>query len=249
MVELLAIGRTAEVFAIDDDRVLKLDRLDWNGVSQFEADVVKAAHAAGLPVPEVYETVTVDGRHGIVLERIYGPSLTELLSSGGDADELAQRFVALHQLLQARSLPGLPGLVHRLDDEVGRSGLPADLCDELRERLAMLAHGEISRVCHFDLHPNNIIVTDDRWVVIDWLTAANGPPIADLARTLLLRADAADFVTQAFLAAIRRHTHDRRGFDDSALQSWTRILAAARLAEGFDGPYAEWLTGIATSTA
>ncbi len=47
------------------------------------------------------------------------------------------------------------------------------------------------------------------------------------------------------MAAVRRHAYDRRGFDDAGVQAWTRILAAARLVEGFDGPYAEWLTTIA----
>lgn len=247
-VELLATGRTAEVYAIGNDRVLKLDRLEWNGVSHFEAGVLTAAHTAGLPVPEVYETVTVDDRHGIVLERLHGPSLTKILTTGRDINGLAHHFVELHQQLQAGSLPTLPDLVARLDDEIRRSGLPAGLSDELRERLAVLAHGQASRVCHFDLHPDNIIVTDQRWVVIDWLTAANGPPIADHARTLLLRADATEPVVKTFIAAVRRHAHDRRGFDDDTVASWTPIVAAARLAEGFNGPYADWLTTIATTT-
>ncbi len=54
--------------------------------------------------------MTIDGRHGIIIERIHGPSLTGLLTGGGDADGLAQQFVALHQWLQARALPGLPEL-------------------------------------------------------------------------------------------------------------------------------------------
>jgi Ser/Thr protein kinase RdoA (MazF antagonist) len=242
---LVAVGRTAEVFVIEGDRVLKLDRPEWNGVSHFEAGVLRAAHAAGLPVPEVFESVTVEGRHGIVLERVDGASLTEFLSGGADVDECAERFVALHQELQATGLPSLPDLVPRLDDEIRRSGLPAELCDELRDRLAVLAHGQLSRVCHFDLHPDNVLVSGRGWVVIDWLTAANGPPIADFARTLLLRADTSDPVMRAFTGAVRRYARDRRGFDDDAVRSWTPVLAAARLAEGFEGPYADWLNTLA----
>jgi Ser/Thr protein kinase RdoA (MazF antagonist) len=248
-VDLLATGRTAEVYAIRNNRVLKLDRLEWNGVSHFEANVLTAAHTAGLPVPEVYETVTIDDRHGIVLERIHGPSLTEILAAGDDTDGLARHFVDLHQHIQAGALPGLPDLVARLDDEIRRSGLLAVLGEELRKRLAVLAQGQTSCVCHFDLHPDNIIVTDQRWVVIDWLTAANGPAIADHARTLLLRADATDPVTQTFISAVQRYGHDRRGFDDANVAAWIRIVAAARLAEGFNGSYADLLTTIATTTA
>ena len=48
--ELLAEGRTAEVFAYGEGRVLKLDRPDWNGLSAFEATVLAALADAGLPV-------------------------------------------------------------------------------------------------------------------------------------------------------------------------------------------------------
>ncbi len=145
-------------------------------------------------------------------------------------------------------MPGLPELVPRLDDEIKRSGLHAERCDELRERLALLAQGQLSRVCHFDLHPDNIIMSGRRWIVIDWLTAANGPPIADFARTLLLRANTSDPIMRSFTDALRHYARDRRGFDDAAVRSWMPVLAAARLAEGFDGPYAEWLVGLATTS-
>ena len=34
--------------------------------------------------------------------------------------------------------------------------------------------------------------------------------------------------------------------DDAQLFAWTRVLAGARLAEGFDGAYGTWLAGIAS---
>lgn len=151
--------------------------------------------------------------------------------------------------LQAVALADLPDLVPRLHDEIGRSGLPGELCRRLRDRLEALSSGSPSRTCHFDLHPDNIIVSARGWVVIDWLTATNGPPIADLARTLLLRANTADPVMAAFIAAVQRTACDRRGFDPDTLTTWTPVLAGARLAEGFTGPYADWLSGLATDQA
>ena len=41
MVELVAVGRTAEVFVYGDGRVVKLDRPEWNGLSHYEAGVVR----------------------------------------------------------------------------------------------------------------------------------------------------------------------------------------------------------------
>ncbi|HXN62057.1 MAG TPA: hypothetical protein VN886_16545 [Acidimicrobiales bacterium] len=48
--ELLAEGRTAEVFAYGEGRVLKLDRPEWNGLAPFEGDVLVQLAGAGLPV-------------------------------------------------------------------------------------------------------------------------------------------------------------------------------------------------------
>ena len=49
--ELLAEGRTAEVFAYGEGHVLKLDRPEWNGLSALEATVLRLVADAGCPSP------------------------------------------------------------------------------------------------------------------------------------------------------------------------------------------------------
>ena len=78
--ELLAEGRTAEVYAYGEGRVLKLDRPEWNGLSTFEATVLGALADAGLPVARQCGTVTVDGRSGVLLDRVDGPPLLQVLA-------------------------------------------------------------------------------------------------------------------------------------------------------------------------
>ena len=81
--ELLAEGRTAEVFAYGEGRVLKLDRPDWNGLSAFEATVLALLADAGLPVARPHGTVTVDGRTGVIVDRVEGPSLLQVVEAAG----------------------------------------------------------------------------------------------------------------------------------------------------------------------
>jgi hypothetical protein len=50
-VELLASGRTAEVFFWGAGRVLKLDRLEWNGLSEMEAAALAMLAEAGVRAP------------------------------------------------------------------------------------------------------------------------------------------------------------------------------------------------------
>lgn len=100
-------------------------------------------------------------------------------------------------------------------------------------------------VCHFDLHPDNVIVTPDGWRVIDWLNVGMGPTAADFARTLLLRSDPPDPRMATFMHHVRIIGSERRGLGDADLAMWIRVVAAARTSEGFVGEYVERMRSIA----
>jgi aminoglycoside phosphotransferase (APT) family kinase protein len=122
------------------------------------------------------------------------------------------------------------------------------LDDALRRELIAVAHeldDGVRRLCHFDLHPENVIVSERGWVVIDWLSASSGPPLADFARTLLLLSGRDDGANGRFTTAVRRDGLDARAADPAAVGAWARVLAAARLSEGFTGEYAAFLTDLA----
>jgi len=247
--ELLAEGRTAEVFAAGEGRVLKLDRPDWNGLSVFEASVLTLLADAGLPVARPHGTRTVNGRSGVVLDRIDGPSLLQVLRAVGpdEIDRLAGEFVAVQLQCNETIVAGLPELVPRLRREL-EVGVPdAGQQQELWRMLDALDDGGRG-VCHFDFHPSNVLVGPDGWVVIDWLTVATGPSAADLARTLVLWGQRSTGSLGRFQRAVRSEGRARRGLDDDALDEWIRIVAAARVTEGFEGDEKAWLQRVAAGS-
>jgi streptomycin 6-kinase len=246
-VELLASGRTAEVFAWGPGRVLKLDRPEWSGMSTFEASVLAIIADAGLPLARPHETVTVEDRTGVVLDRIDGPMLSEVIVAAGDDGlvPLAAQFVELHHALNERVLDALPDLVTGLAGGVRASGLPGPLVDELLGLLDILDDGRRT-LCHFDLHPGNVIVGSDRWVVIDWITASSGPPVADFARTLVLDPPNSRTPRGRFMEIVERDGLQARRLDRANVDAWIRVVAAARLAEGFEGEHAQYLTSLAS---
>ncbi len=71
--ERLGAGRAAEVFAYEPGLVLKLLRVP-GGVESLEREAAAqtAARAAGIAAPAVSRIVEVDGRAGIVMERVDG---------------------------------------------------------------------------------------------------------------------------------------------------------------------------------
>ncbi len=78
----IAEGRTAEVFAWGEQDVLKLFRAGWPPEqAKYEAAMAETLYAAGVPSPATRGLVEVDGRSGVVYERVAGPSLEQMVLS------------------------------------------------------------------------------------------------------------------------------------------------------------------------
>jgi Ser/Thr protein kinase RdoA (MazF antagonist) len=77
----IAEGLTAEVYVWDETRVLKLFR-DGRSPDQveYEACIARLVHAAGVPAPAVGDIVEVNGRRGLLYERVDGSSMIESIS-------------------------------------------------------------------------------------------------------------------------------------------------------------------------
>lgn len=41
-------------------------------------------------------------------------------------------------------------------------------------------------LCHFDFHPDNIIIRDGKAIILDWMTACIGDGLSDIARASVI---------------------------------------------------------------
>ena len=184
---LLARGRDADVFALDDTRVLRRYRDPSHSNTEMEARVMRYLAGRGYPVPQVHDVTGTE----LVMDRLDGPTLMQAWERrpwrlGRYARELA----ALHDRLAAVPAPDwLPAPRTLRDREPGGTG----------------------SVLHLDLHPLNVILTPDRGpFVIDWTNASAGDPAFDLARTIVtvgtadLPLSPAVAARSRFLRALRR---------------------------------------------
>ena len=81
--EKIGEGAFADVHAWAPGQVMKLFKAGRSQrVAWHEARMTRAAFAAGAPAPEVLDEVTLEGRFGIVLPRLDGPTLLQLSRSG-----------------------------------------------------------------------------------------------------------------------------------------------------------------------
>lgn len=181
-------GRTAEVYAWGDDQILKLYQSHMPGhLVEQEFRVTLAAQAAGLPVPAVDRLVEVDGRCGIVFERLEGPSmLKDLTAHPWKWIALASQLGQLHAQIHRSSMPPeLPSQYQQIENGIeAAADIPESIKEASRACLAALPAGEA--LCHGDFHPDNILLTARGPVIIDWMTGTRGHPLADVCRTLLL---------------------------------------------------------------
>ena len=244
----VGLGRTAEIRPYADGLVLKLFFADFpREWSEREALVTRLVHDAGLAAPAIHDTVEIEGRFGIVMERVDGVSTLAYLSWRPWAFRRLARLLAdLHADMHARSAPGLPSQRKGLVAAVSEApGLTAELRDRLLTHLASRPDGD--RVCHGDFHPENLLITARAPVIIDWMTATSGSPAADVARTTLMLGMGAPLRAtpvalrgliaagrRAFRASYLRQYLRLAPVGREQIDAWMPIVAAARLADGVE---------------
>ena len=246
---IIARGRTADVLALGNDQVLKLF-YDWVPAIWIEHETAAArlVSRTDLPTPRLLGEQVLDGRHGLIYERVTGPSLLSLLvSHPWNCIKYARLLAGLHVVIHKQRGEGLPSLKVNLAWTIQHlEGLPNDLLKTALDRLSQLPDGDT--LCHFDFHPDQVLVTADGPVIIDWMAVLNGQPAADIARSeVVIRFGPllhASWLEKHLVGVIRRiffraYLTRYRKLNPSVtlaeIQEWLPLVALARLAEKIPG--------------
>ena len=176
-------GAFSEVYTWAPGQVVKLFKAGVSGrFGRYELRMIHAVLAAGLPVPEVFGEVNLDGRFGIVLQRLDGPTLLQLTRTGAVTFEQAGAIVAalamsIHKTpLPSEVLSMRECMEARLDHDDGK--LPKHIAPEILTLLDRLPPGD--GLCHTDLSPGNVIMTSEGPKLVDWAGAMCGPAVLEL---------------------------------------------------------------------
>lgn len=237
---IIGRGRTVEIFTWKDNQVLKLFLEGFTAEgAERELVATQVAYDAGMPVPATERIVEVDGRWGIVFERVDGPIMLEdLLSRPWKVVRYAQVMAELHAEMYSCEVAVLPSLREDIEGVVrNQARLPGDVNHILIDALKLT---DGNSLLHGDLHPENIIMSPRGPVIIDWRGAKRGNPLADVTRTwFLLRMSASlpDTKRQWLINSFRwlfcsvymKHYRRLHVYSEQDLTAWRLPVVALRL--------------------
>lgn len=239
-------GRTADVFQLADDKIIKLFRKNFSKEAisrEFSASCF--VYSLGLQTPKPVELTTLDGRDGIIFQRLSGRTLLKWMAKQPWLIRRQSRTLAkLHAQMHACAVPGdsLPSQKDVLSANIKAA---AQLSDS--EKTVILAYleglPEQRMLCHGDFHPDNVLVDGGFWT-IDWMTAVSGSPAADAARSVLLfrygsLPEGASPAVKILIQYLRKRMNKYyvaeylrlSGLSYSDLDRWILPVAAARLTD------------------
>ncbi|MDO4355720.1 MAG: aminoglycoside phosphotransferase family protein [Clostridia bacterium] len=221
------IGRGAQsVILANGDRAQKiypagfpLERV------QREVDAQRTALENGVRTPKVYGVKCIEDRPMLVMERINGLPLDELMRRKPDmAPVMLEDFARLQHRIHQIPFEGRPRFSDRVRESIQQ--LPIAPGKRLGLMSSLRCLPEQTALCHGDFHPQNVMVDEDGPVVIDWVDARMGHPLADACQTYLLLLLHAPQLAESY-----KDFWDRMPIEDGhTLTDWLTPLAFARRA-------------------
>ncbi len=183
----------------------------------------------GLPIPRVRAVTMIEGKWAIVADYIQGKTLERLMKEEpARRDEYIAMLVDLQCTIHEKTCPTLVRQRDMLNRHIGLCELDATTRFSLHHRVETMSRR--LRVCHGDLDPSNIVMSEDGSLhVLDWSYAVQGDPTADAALTSLL------FGLRDSEEAAARYLElfcERSGADSAEIKRWIPVVAAARSTRG-----------------
>lgn len=214
----------------DDNTCIKVFNNDYS-----KADVLNEAlnqsrvEETGLNIPKILEVTMIDGKWAIVSEFIEGKTLAQLMEENPDKKRsYIEMLVDIQLEIQSKGCPLLNKLKDKMNRKISSCELDATTRYDLHTRLdSMPKH---NKVCHGDLNPSNIIITEDGTpYIIDWAHVTQGNASADAARTYLLFWLSGDIDgAHKYLDIFCEKSNTAKQY----VQKWMPIVAASQSVKG-----------------
>lgn len=242
--KLLCQGNTAEVYLYDETKILKLFRKDFPlEIIATEFDVTKSISSELALAPKVFSVVEYKNRYGLLYEKIDGKDMiAEMMQKPYKLRSYSKALANTHAKIHNSTIDLNLDIKTKLTNNINAT---VDLAEQDKVKiityLKTLPDGK--SLCHFDFHPGNVMIKNNEFYVIDWMTACNGNAACDVARTFLLLCYGellyANFFVKLIAHIVEKHIgrvylrqyKKLTGVTDAEIKKWLLPIAAARLIE------------------
>lgn len=242
--KLICQGNTAEVFLYDETKILKLFRNDFPlEIIATEFDLAKRISSDLSFAPKAFELVEYKDRYGIIYEKINGiDMIANMFRKPYKIRSYSKALADTHAKIHLSSIDLSVDVKDKLSGNINAA---ADLSEQEKQKIVAYLNTlpDGKALCHFDFHPGNVMIKDNEFYVIDWMTACNGNAASDVARTYLLLRYGELLFANRFVKliahSVEKHigkVYLRRykkltGITDAEVKKWLLPIAAARLIE------------------
>ena len=182
--ELIGIGNTAKVYRWGKTEVIKLFYDQSSAL--VESKNAELINKLKLRAPKYSGLVDYEGKLGIIYEKIDGPTMLWHIeptkqSLSYNAKLMANLQYELHNIENKIH----PNLKSEITDKVHASQeMSIQEKEIIKAKLNSLPDG--NSICHYDFHPDNIIISPNGPIIIDWLNLLVGNQEADVTRTAMM---------------------------------------------------------------
>jgi uncharacterized protein (TIGR02172 family) len=245
--EIIGEGKTAVIYMLDENRVLKLFH-EWveDYLIENEMHAAELAFSYGIPTAQVFGLQEVGPRKGIVYQRLENVNLGHLLTkrpweSRKFGRQMAELHLQIHQIKADASQSHLKTGYAKFISE--KTSISAAQKQKVLARLELLPDGNV--LSHGDFHPQNILFSNRTPYIIDWTASTAGHPMADVCGTYLIVKTASthkklskykkrltETVLDAFLSEYLSVYFERSGFTREDMNAWMPIKAAVYMEVG-----------------
>jgi len=236
----IASGNTADVYRSGEDIIKVFRNFLPDTEAEKEVHKQRVAYALLGNVPEVKEVGRTEGRQMIRMAYVEGQTLGEdLLSNPDIAEELLLISVREQIRIQSHPVEGIEQMKEKLARQINEANGIEETCRiNLLDKMSNMPMG--NQLCHGDFHLFNVIQTEKRCMILDWVDAAAGSPEADACRSYLLYLSYDRQIAQKYLDLYC----SKSGVEKASVLDWKPILAAARLSESVPDKDREQLRSI-----
>ncbi|MHA2397346.1 MAG: aminoglycoside phosphotransferase family protein [Promethearchaeota archaeon] len=248
--DVIGRGRTAEVLYWGNNRVLKLFNQDFpHELIDYQYQMDSLIGDIFPNCPKAFEKLEEEGKIGIVYEYVEGIPLREYMGNSFKKVGEGMRMLAeIHAEMHKHEIMDILTQHNFFSIAINKADLLSD--DQKKAIITYLEKlPDGKTICHGDMHPENILLSNEKLYVMDWTNVYSGNPSSDVARSIYVlkyglgAPDEAilnkSFLHRYFFKAIKKFAArpyikqylKLTGNSLKEIEKWNLVIFAARLRE------------------